>query len=104
MHLMNMKTIFNLSKDFVLVWEESVNPSKLAESDKLSPGSSRDTHRKWRTEFLSRLQDAGIHQETVSNYDNIFMHIKFSLRSIFGLLPCSVCALYLCKKVLGNMV
>ncbi|XP_067221688.1 anoctamin-7 [Chanodichthys erythropterus] len=50
--------------DFVLVWEESVNPLKLAESDKLSSGSSRDTHRKWRTEFLSRLQTAGIHQET----------------------------------------
>uniref|UniRef100_A0A9J7YM29 Anoctamin n=1 Tax=Cyprinus carpio carpio TaxID=630221 RepID=A0A9J7YM29_CYPCA len=50
--------------DFVLVWEESVNPLKLAESDEVSSGSSRDTHRKWRTEFLSRLQTAGLHQET----------------------------------------
>ncbi|XP_067307687.1 anoctamin-7 [Pseudorasbora parva] len=49
--------------DFVLVWEESVNPLKSAESDELSSGSSHDTHRKWRTEFLSRLQAAGLHQE-----------------------------------------
>uniref|UniRef100_A0A8C2GN52 Anoctamin n=1 Tax=Cyprinus carpio TaxID=7962 RepID=A0A8C2GN52_CYPCA len=50
--------------DFVLVWEESVNPLKSAESDEVSSGSSRDTHRKWRTEFLSRLRTAGLHQET----------------------------------------
>ncbi|KAK2881507.1 hypothetical protein Q8A67_018775 [Cirrhinus molitorella] len=50
--------------DFVLVWEESVNPLKPGESDELSFGSSRDTHRKWRTEFLSKLQTAGLHQET----------------------------------------
>ncbi|XP_073673521.1 anoctamin-7 [Garra rufa] len=50
--------------DFVLVWEESVNPLKLGESDELSSGSSRDTHRKWRTEFLSKLRTAGLHQET----------------------------------------
>ncbi|XP_026138664.1 anoctamin-7-like [Carassius auratus] len=49
--------------DFVLVWEESVNPLKSAESDEVSSGSSSDTHRKWRTEFLSRLQTAGLHQE-----------------------------------------
>ncbi|CAM4556395.1 unnamed protein product [Leuciscus chuanchicus] len=49
--------------DFVLVWEESVNPLKSAELDELSSGSSRDTHRKWRTEFLSRLRAAGLHQE-----------------------------------------
>ncbi|XP_016362673.1 anoctamin-7 [Sinocyclocheilus anshuiensis] len=50
--------------DFVLVWEEFVNPLKFAESDEVSSGSSRDTHRKWRTEFLSRLRTAGLHQET----------------------------------------
>ncbi|KAK7156864.1 hypothetical protein R3I94_006798 [Phoxinus phoxinus] len=50
--------------DFVLVWEESVNPLKPAELEELSSGSSRDTQRKWRTEFLSRLQTAGLHQET----------------------------------------
>nr|XP_055051662.1 anoctamin-7 [Misgurnus anguillicaudatus] len=50
--------------DFVLVWEDSVNPLKSAESDKEEAfHSSRDSHRKWRTEFLSRLQAAGIHQE-----------------------------------------
>uniref|UniRef100_A0A8C2BRC8 Anoctamin n=1 Tax=Cyprinus carpio TaxID=7962 RepID=A0A8C2BRC8_CYPCA len=59
--------VVNVSSDFVLVWEESVNPLKLAESDEVSSGSSRDTHRKWRTEFLSRLQTAGLHQETVCN-------------------------------------
>ncbi|XP_057207186.1 anoctamin-7 isoform X1 [Triplophysa rosa] len=50
--------------DFVLVWEESVNPLKSAESDEEAASSSPDTHRKWRTEFLSRLQTAGLHQET----------------------------------------
>uniref|UniRef100_A0A8C1PKU0 Anoctamin n=1 Tax=Cyprinus carpio TaxID=7962 RepID=A0A8C1PKU0_CYPCA len=38
---------------------------KSAESDEVSSGSSRDTHRKWRTEFLSRLRTAGLHQEMV---------------------------------------
>ncbi|KAA0702300.1 Anoctamin-7 Dresden transmembrane protein of the prostate [Triplophysa tibetana] len=50
--------------DFVLVWEEAVIPLKSAESDEEAASSSRDTHRKWRTEFLSRLQTAGLHQET----------------------------------------
>ncbi|XP_051535730.1 anoctamin-7 [Myxocyprinus asiaticus] len=49
--------------DFVLVWEESVNPLKSADSEEESSSSSRDIHRKWRTEFLSRLRTAGIHQE-----------------------------------------
>ncbi|KTG46110.1 hypothetical protein cypCar_00030125 [Cyprinus carpio] len=56
--------IVNVLTDFVLVWEESVNPLKSAESDEVSSSSSRDTHRKWRTEFLSRLRTAGLHQET----------------------------------------
>ncbi|XP_056330037.1 anoctamin-7 [Danio aesculapii] len=49
--------------DFVLVWEESGNPLKSADGEELSFSSSRDAHRKWRTEFLSKLQDAGLHQE-----------------------------------------
>ncbi len=65
--------VVNVSSDFVLVWEESVNPLKSADSDEVSSGSSRDTHRKWRTEFLSRLQTAGLHQETVWNFDYIFI-------------------------------
>ncbi|XP_051963446.1 anoctamin-7-like [Xyrauchen texanus] len=49
--------------DFVLVWEESVHPLKSAELEKELSSSSCDIHRNWRTEFLSRLRTAGLHQE-----------------------------------------
>lgn len=68
--------------DFVLVWEESVNPLKSAESDEEAASSSRDTHRKWRSEFLSRLQTAGLHQETVHNLSEICVERLSQLRKL----------------------
>lgn len=52
--------------DFVLVWEEPVNQAKPDEPEDKSSNTTNDIHRKWRTEFLSRLQTAGLHQEMVS--------------------------------------
>ncbi|XP_060800120.1 anoctamin-7 isoform X1 [Neoarius graeffei] len=49
--------------DFVLVWEEPVNQAKPDELEDKSSNTTSDTHRKWRMEFLSRLQTAGLHQE-----------------------------------------
>ncbi|TRY58069.1 hypothetical protein DNTS_022712, partial [Danionella cerebrum] len=49
--------------DFVLVWEESASSTKSPDAEELSLGSSRDTHRKWRIDFLSRLRAAGLNQE-----------------------------------------
>lgn len=53
--------------DFVLVWEESLAVLKdgTLEKDK-SSHATQDSHRKWREDFLSRLQAAGIDQELVS--------------------------------------
>uniref|UniRef100_A0A8C7WFE7 Anoctamin n=1 Tax=Oncorhynchus mykiss TaxID=8022 RepID=A0A8C7WFE7_ONCMY len=50
--------------DFVLVWEESLAVLKdgTLEKDK-SSHATQDSHRKWREDFLSRLQAAGIDQE-----------------------------------------
>uniref|UniRef100_A0A8C7DU26 Anoctamin n=1 Tax=Oncorhynchus kisutch TaxID=8019 RepID=A0A8C7DU26_ONCKI len=52
--------------DFVLVWEESLAVLKdgTLEKDK-SSHAIQDSHRKWREDFLSRLQAAGIDQEMV---------------------------------------
>ncbi|KAI4901365.1 hypothetical protein NFI96_014160 [Prochilodus magdalenae] len=47
--------------DFVLVWEEPVNPLKPVETEDES--STQAIHRNWRTEFLSRLHKAGLRQE-----------------------------------------
>ncbi|KAF7700140.1 hypothetical protein HF521_003098 [Silurus meridionalis] len=47
--------------DFVLVWEEPVNQS--VEPEEKSFNTTNDIHRKWRTDFLSRLQTSGLHQE-----------------------------------------
>lgn len=52
--------------DFVLVWEEPVNQTKPVEPEVKSPDTTHHIHRKWRKEFLSRLQTAGLHQEMVS--------------------------------------
>ncbi|KAL7831981.1 hypothetical protein AOLI_G00295290 [Acnodon oligacanthus] len=48
--------------DFVLVWDEPVNALKHDETEDES--STQATHRTWRTVYLSRLQKAGLHQET----------------------------------------
>ncbi|TRY58070.1 hypothetical protein DNTS_022712, partial [Danionella cerebrum] len=53
----------NRLPDFVLVWEESASSTKSPDAEELSLGSSRDTHRKWRIDFLSRLRAAGLNQE-----------------------------------------
>uniref|UniRef100_A0A674AUV5 Anoctamin n=1 Tax=Salmo trutta TaxID=8032 RepID=A0A674AUV5_SALTR len=52
--------------DFVLVWEESLAVLKDGASEKdKSSHATQDSHRKWREDFLSRLQAAGIDQEMV---------------------------------------
>uniref|UniRef100_A0A4W5JQF8 Anoctamin n=1 Tax=Hucho hucho TaxID=62062 RepID=A0A4W5JQF8_9TELE len=52
--------------DFVLVWEESLAVLKDGASEKdKSCHATQDSHRKWREDFLSRLQAAGIDQEMV---------------------------------------
>ncbi|XP_007236828.2 anoctamin-7 [Astyanax mexicanus] len=47
--------------DFVLVWDEPVTPLKASEPEDKT--STQATHRKWREEFLSKLQTAGLQQE-----------------------------------------
>ncbi|XP_053362770.1 anoctamin-7 [Clarias gariepinus] len=49
--------------DFVLVWEEPVNQAKATEPEYKSIENTNDNHSKWRMEFLSRLQTAGLRQE-----------------------------------------
>ncbi|XP_027001436.2 anoctamin-7 [Tachysurus fulvidraco] len=49
--------------DFVLVWEEPMSQEKTDEPEDKSSSTTNVIHRKWRTEFLSRLQTAGLHQE-----------------------------------------
>ncbi|XP_028818610.1 anoctamin-7 [Denticeps clupeoides] len=51
--------------DFVLVWEEELSTFKAEESEKSLHISHSDdnSHKKWRQEFLSGLQEAGILQE-----------------------------------------
>ncbi|XP_066536219.1 anoctamin-7 [Hoplias malabaricus] len=48
--------------DFVLVWDESVNLLKPSEEEEET--STQATQRTWRTNFLSKLQKVGLHQET----------------------------------------
>ncbi|KAG9348203.1 hypothetical protein JZ751_001938 [Albula glossodonta] len=49
--------------DFVLVWEDSHMPLKDGQTEEKVVPASNDSHRKWRENFLSRLQAAGIKQE-----------------------------------------
>ncbi|GAA6098592.1 anoctamin-7 [Tachysurus ichikawai] len=49
--------------DFVLVWEEPMSQEKPDEPEDKSSSTTNVIHRKWRTEFLSRLQTTGLHQE-----------------------------------------
>ncbi|XP_076831997.1 anoctamin-7 [Brachyhypopomus gauderio] len=49
--------------DFVLVWDEPVSYSKPVKPEDTSSETSRDVHNKWRTEFLSKLRNAGLRQE-----------------------------------------
>lgn len=50
----------------MLVWEEPVTQAKPNEPEDKSSSTTNDIHMKWRTEFLSRLQAAGLQEEMVS--------------------------------------
>uniref|UniRef100_A0A8C8J1P2 Anoctamin n=1 Tax=Oncorhynchus tshawytscha TaxID=74940 RepID=A0A8C8J1P2_ONCTS len=65
--------------DFVLVWEESLAVLKdgTLEKDK-SSHAIQDSHRKWREDFLSRLQAAGIDQEMVSEAKKKISYVLLS--------------------------
>uniref|UniRef100_A0A8C7UDD5 Anoctamin n=1 Tax=Oncorhynchus mykiss TaxID=8022 RepID=A0A8C7UDD5_ONCMY len=65
--------------DFVLVWEESLAVLKdgTLEKDK-SSHATQDSHRKWREDFLSRLQAAGIDQEMVSEAKKKISYVLLS--------------------------
>ncbi|KAG7471024.1 hypothetical protein MATL_G00120030 [Megalops atlanticus] len=51
--------------DFVLVWEDSLthSPPKDGQAEDKESPAPHDAHHKWRENFLSRLQAAGIHLE-----------------------------------------
>lgn len=69
--------------DFVLVWEESLAVQKdELEGDK-SSHATRDTHRKWREEFMSRLQVAGIKQEMVSDNTSHIKDVAYMTHQLF---------------------
>ncbi|KAK1786069.1 hypothetical protein P4O66_017802 [Electrophorus voltai] len=50
--------------DFVLVWDEPLSKSLPVKPEDTSTQTSNDIHKKWRAEFLSRLRNTGLRQET----------------------------------------